>query len=385
MQPLQTIKMRATQIMNNSDSTSVSDGNTYPVRGHKSTLTIATVLDLPQLYQKPSAESLLGTLKLLRTAPVNWEEEQPGQSKVTLNMEGIPRYLTSIIASPLSWIDSPELTDQIREVASQCLSERSGRSATGAIEREFTIPLAPTTYGPSPDRHFTLKLYEPSLVSDNIGHKTWGSSYVLAKRLKSLPIPIISDADGDGPFILELGAGTGLLGLAAAAVWNALVVLTDLPSILPNLSRNMSANAAALSFAAPSAGAACGELDWASPSKLSIAQWQDAGTISRLQKRENDRFGIILAADPVYSPEHPELLTVTVKRWLLHAQTSRFILVHPLRELYALEFGDLKARLHNIELKILDEGQELGRDDWKEEVLHSWSVWGWRTEPEQRA
>ena len=300
-------------------------------------------------------------------------------------MEGIPRYLISIIASPLSWIESPDLVDQIHEVASQRLSERSGRSASGAIERNFTIPLppAPNSSGLSPDSHLTLKLHEPSLTSDNIGHKTWGSSYVLAKRLKTLPIPVASNVNGAGLFILELGAGTGLLGLAAAAVWNALAVLTDLPSILPNLSRNMSANAAALHCATPCAGVAYGELDWTNASKLSIAQGQDPNTINSLQRRENDQFDVILAADPIYSPDHPELVTMTVKRWLLPAQTSRFFLVHPLREVYAKEFGDFRVRLHNIGLKSLEEGQELGRDDWKEDVLHSWSIWGWRAEPEQ--
>ncbi len=42
--------------------------------------------------------------------------------------------------------------------------------------------------------------------------------------------------------MLELGSGTGLLGLAAAAIWRADVVLSDLPSILPNLASNADRN-----------------------------------------------------------------------------------------------------------------------------------------------
>jgi predicted nicotinamide N-methyase len=42
--------------------------------------------------------------------------------------------------------------------------------------------------------------------------------------------------------VLELGSGTGLLGLAAACIWKASVVLTDLPTIMPNLTHNASLN-----------------------------------------------------------------------------------------------------------------------------------------------
>jgi predicted nicotinamide N-methyase len=42
--------------------------------------------------------------------------------------------------------------------------------------------------------------------------------------------------------VLELGSGTGLLGLAAACIWKTSVVLTDLPTIVPNLAHNASLN-----------------------------------------------------------------------------------------------------------------------------------------------
>ncbi|CAK9152400.1 unnamed protein product [Ilex paraguariensis] len=43
--------------------------------------------------------------------------------------------------------------------------------------------------------------------------------------------------------ILELGSGTGLVGIAAAAILNASVMVTDLPHVLPNLRYNAGANA----------------------------------------------------------------------------------------------------------------------------------------------
>ncbi len=44
--------------------------------------------------------------------------------------------------------------------------------------------------------------------------------------------------------MIELGAGTGLAGLAAAAALRCRVTLTDLPAALPALRRNVAANAA---------------------------------------------------------------------------------------------------------------------------------------------
>jgi predicted nicotinamide N-methyase len=44
--------------------------------------------------------------------------------------------------------------------------------------------------------------------------------------------------------VLELGSGTGLLGIAAAAMWQAEVVLSDLTDIMANLGFNIEQNRA---------------------------------------------------------------------------------------------------------------------------------------------
>lgn len=91
---------------------------------------------------------------------------------------------------------------------------------------------------------FDLAIREPPLTGDSLGLKTWGSSYVLAQLLPQFSAgPLAHLFLGDEPLdVLELGSGTGLLGIAAACLWKADVVLTDLPNIIPNLSHNAELN-----------------------------------------------------------------------------------------------------------------------------------------------
>src|SRR5437588_35568 len=85
-------------------------------------------------------------------------------------------------------------------------------------------------------------LHEPTLTADNVGFKTWASAYLLSKRLPTLGLPVFPGSAK----ALELGSGTGLVGLAVAAVLKIPVLLTDLPQIVPNLQRNVDANASSL-------------------------------------------------------------------------------------------------------------------------------------------
>lgn len=209
-------------------------------------LTKSPVLDLPQLYTKPSAETLLETLELLTLTPQSWDvdrdantklghpehtEQQARRRAVQVNPEGVTRYLTSIVSNPLKWIHDDELKEEIWNQASFRLSERSGRTAMGALSREFRIPTATSS--------FNLRIHEPALTGDDLGLKTWAASYMLSKRLHGLNL--IRWSQESRPSILELGSGTGLVGLAMAAL-GADVVLTDLPSIHENLARNAKDN-----------------------------------------------------------------------------------------------------------------------------------------------
>lgn len=92
--------------------------------------------------------------------------------------------------------------------------------------------------------------------------------------------------------VLELGAGTGLAGLATAAVLQLPTVLTDLPEVLPALRRNIAANPSLAQLVTAQA------LDWtqphASPALRSAGSSRSGSSSSRAGGR------LVVAADCVW-------------------------------------------------------------------------------------
>ena len=215
----------------------------------------------------------------------------------------------------------------------------------------------------------SIELKEPSLTGDQLGHKTWAASYLLAKRLTTMQIPPLSKnyhASSSLPHVLELGAGTGLVGLAIAALFSTNVHLTDLAAIVPNLEANVSANASAV--AAKGSRAKAFKLDW--------AEMPDVDSTTPPQSHSYD---VVVAADPIYGPEHPGLLVGAVERYLSTGKDARLALELPLRAAYAPEVQDLRERLDRANISLLEEGEEVGFDDWgdgRTEVRCWWSLWG---------
>ncbi|KAI9810603.1 MAG: hypothetical protein M1827_006165 [Pycnora praestabilis] len=323
------------------------------------------VLDLPQIYTKPPAESLLNILALCASKPQSWDgKEDPIPKGIrTVNPDGLTKYLTSIIASRLQWVEDDDTKDKVWELASVRLSERSGRTAMPAVSRTFSIPTKTIP--------FEITLHEPSLTADNLGLKTWASAYLLSKRLHLFcPPPIIQ---WPRPTILELGSGTGLVGIAAATIWGASAYLTDLPEIMPNLASNVSANLKAISSTGGTA-------------TTGILDWSDTITPSS----PPHTYQTILAADPLYSPQHPGLLVQTITKYLIKNSSGRVIIELPLRDAYMPEIADLRERMQGAGLKIMDQGEESGFDDWGggvegglREVSCWWGVWIWSQEKER--
>jgi predicted nicotinamide N-methyase len=268
--------------------------------------------------------------------------------------QGVPGYLTSIVSSSLSWIEDDEEKDSIWTAASARLSERSGRNAMPAMTRSFTI----TT---GTDREVTIHLHEPTLTEDNLGLKTWTSSLLLSRRLHAaralMPHPVTR--------VLELGAGTGLVGISAACAWQAHVLLTDLPEIIPNLQGNLDLSKELVR--AHGGNVEARALDWTDKTIV--------------PSTEDEKFMLVLAADPIYSPDHPQILVETVRRWISWNPQARFLVELPLRDRYDGEREQLRKQLRDMDFELVEEGTDVGYDDWHgrdgrpAEVVCWWSAW----------
>jgi predicted nicotinamide N-methyase len=73
---------------------------------------------------------------------------------------------------------------------------------------------------------------------------------------------LLGPSHSNSPSVLELGSGTGLLGMAAAAMWQTEVVLSDLPTIMANLNFNVDQNRATVERLGGQVGS--GALTWGS-------------------------------------------------------------------------------------------------------------------------
>lgn len=140
----------------------------------------------------------------------------------------------------------------------------------------------------------------------------WDGAVALAKALEKSPQLV------EGRAVLELGAGRGVAGIAAALLGASSVVLTDLPYALEDLEAS-----AALNF--PDAAAA---------RRVEVAEldWGDAGRF--LDGRPGQRFDVVVAADVIWLLELVEPL-VGALRLLAEraggAEGLQALVVHQLR------------------------------------------------------
>ncbi len=84
---------------------------------------------------------------------------------------------------------------------------------------------------------YVLRIKEVEQASLGTGLNTWDGSVILAKYLETLP-HLVADRT-----VLELGAGTGVAGIAAGLLGARSVLLTDLEYTLENLGSNVRDNA----------------------------------------------------------------------------------------------------------------------------------------------
>ncbi|PKS08238.1 hypothetical protein jhhlp_005180 [Lomentospora prolificans] len=337
-----------------------------------------SVHDFPQLWEKPTFESLLACLESLEIKPLIWNHTRR-QTDIIAELENnfshrrdVAIYLSAIVKSSLGWISNDHDRETLWELASRRISERSGRQAMGEITRRW--PFAVDTR-----QQFELIIKEPALTGDSIGFKTWGSSYLLALQLETLAstylFRLFDESLGEPkPRVLELGSGTGLLGLAAAATWRTHVLMSDLPNIVPNLAANAEANAKTLEGLGGSVEV--GALTWGG----------EEDEIDQSLFGLPNQFKIILVADPLYDDAHPELLHGAIINQLAFGGEARAIVMVPKRDEATIgllgKFKELMTAQGEAALDCLEQGELGGEDDWEanddEEIKCWWGIFARR-------
>lgn len=241
--------------------------------------------------------------------------------------------------------------DLILKEASLRISESCGRTAFPSMHRDFQFNNLQTV----------IKLFEPSMTADNLGWKTWGASMVLSQILveddKNFDFSSFVDLKKQGKLrVLELGSGTGLVGIAWAMKWKELqenndngtnnvdmeIYLTDLPDIVDNLKKNVTNNNL-------DGWAFADVLDWTDPSSFT-------------EQYGSEKFDIILVADPIYSPDHPRWVVNMMDKFLKEDGVCHFQI--PIRNKYAREREVLIEFLEENKFDIIESKYEEGNDDW---------------------
>lgn len=183
-------------------------------------------------------------------------------------------------------------------------------------DQEESPPVSPRTSTQLFLSSINSTLVIEQIPLEGISHKIWPAATSLVTLLDRGNCKALSELfqvrlDNNVPYrILELGSGTGLVGIAAAAILGANVTVTDLPHVLPNLQLEIDANAGILQINGGSVNAA--ELSW--------------GEYTHMEALGRE-YDYILASDVVYRDEMFDPLLKTL-RWFMQGTNIVFLMAH---------------------------------------------------------
>lgn len=160
------------------------------------------------------------------------------------------------------------------------------------------------------------------LPSEGLSFQLWPAATILVTLLdnirsgESTPFSELFKRQEKGDSlplsILELGSGTGVVGIAAAAILGAKVTVTDLPHVLPNIQFNVDANSKVLEQQ-------CGGVD------VAALSWGDNQHMEAVGRD----YDLILGSDVVYHDHLYDPLIETLRFFLLGGgKKIAFVMAH---------------------------------------------------------
>ncbi|KAJ9477363.1 Protein-lysine N-methyltransferase EFM2 [Pseudozyma hubeiensis] len=244
--------------------------------------------------------------------------------------------------------DAASLAEQLSERCAALLAIAAGKMAAGASTQKHVFHFD--------HQPLEVDLRDAALVHDSLGTHTWGAAPILSQLLLHREAQAARDLN-----VLELGAGTGLVGLALAAwarrhrdAYHTRIMCTDYhPTVLDNLQHNITLNGwsapnpAVHGYAPepPSVSVSAHCLDWQSVHRARIGHTSgqqqqltsqtlpdhhlvavSASASSWLEpfdvEAHSGVFDLLLAADCVYDPVHPSWIRSVAEKLLKRPDAS---------------------------------------------------------------
>lgn len=259
-----------------------------------------------QIGGKPDLQNpRLEALTLTDSGYASQNEEEEDDSSIedanatirgdTFEKDFAVRWLTSLIAraDEIAFSSDEVRADTIDEAAF-ILSSFSDPSEDGeeeALTRDFSFP------APLAEQNVDVRLNDAPLSSTDhtdVGLQSWGASIILSGEMCKNPARFGLDQLKSGSRIIELGAGTGLVGLTLAKllpkihVERPIIIATDYhPAVLENLQTNVATNFPSQDLSSPPVETAL--LDWSAPS---------------FEEPLDKPADMLFAADVIYDPVH---------------------------------------------------------------------------------
>ncbi|GAA5876781.1 hypothetical protein JCM3774_003472 [Rhodotorula dairenensis] len=292
--------------------------------------------------------------------------------------------------------DAVESWEGVVDGAAKLLADLSGPCAQGASTRTYILPhplkttllgtgtnaasfyptpppsrppsvareRVPTSSPPQRRDDLSLTLRDGTQLEASTGHRTWGAATLFAHLLATRSGAFFPwNGPGESDYIgssvlrvLEVGSGTGLVGMAAAKVLKALlphgqargaeVILSDggdePDAVLENLRYNVSANFSSPVDASTTVDVGVQELDW----RDFLARSNDSA--SGLALAAPPRYHIIFGSDLAYERGQATLLHAAVAAHLEFPSSCAttvptFHLMLPLRPTHRIEMDEVES------------------------------------------